>query len=131
MKIGIIGYGVVGQAIDYTLREFYQVVKYDKFFACGKLEDIIATDMVFVSVPTPYNESKKAMNLDAIRETLDFLSRKKYAGVVIIKSTLPLGGFNELNKLYNLELQLQLYELLKKMVELILIFCLPVNLHFL
>ena len=35
MKIGIIGYGVVGKAADNTFSKFYDIVKYDKYQYLG------------------------------------------------------------------------------------------------
>ena len=41
MKIGIIGYGVVGKAVDNTISEEYDVVKYDKFRTYSSFADLL------------------------------------------------------------------------------------------
>ena len=63
MKIGIIGYGVVGKAADYTLRDEYEIIKYDKYLELNKFDELIHCKFIFVVVPTPF----------------DCLSNKKFA----------------------------------------------------
>ena len=50
MRIGIIGYGVVGKAIDYTLSKRYNIIKYDKYIECDSFEELSSCSFVFVSV---------------------------------------------------------------------------------
>ena len=42
MKIGIIGYGVVGKAIEATVSKRYSVVKYDKFVSSDPFKSILS-----------------------------------------------------------------------------------------
>ena len=53
MKIGIVGYGHVGQAMHGL---FIDAVIYDKFKGIGTTEEINGCDTVFVCVPTPQAE---------------------------------------------------------------------------
>ena len=43
MKIGLIGFGVVGKAIDYTLSKEYDLIIYDKYLSVGKFEDLLGS----------------------------------------------------------------------------------------
>ena len=53
IKIGIVGYGVVGKAADETLKSNYQIVKYDKFLNLDSFDNLMECKFVFVMVPTP------------------------------------------------------------------------------
>ena len=93
-NIGIIGYGVVGRAIDYTFSKRNKVIKYDKYNTYHKFSDLASTDFVFISVPTPFLRSDNRMDASAVEESLTRLESISYQGIVIIKSTLP-PGFTE------------------------------------
>ncbi len=91
MKIGLIGYGVVGKAADYTLSVIYEIVKYDKYQSLDRFDDLLTCNFVFIMVPTPFDCEANQVDLTAIDETLLKLNRKHYQGIVIIKSTIPPG----------------------------------------
>ena len=48
MKIGIIGYGVVGKAVAHTLSKKYKIVKFDKYADYDKFEDLEHCDFIFI-----------------------------------------------------------------------------------
>ena len=54
MKVGIVGYGHVGQAMRALFKE---AVIYDKFKNIGTQDEINKCDAVFVCVPTPQSEN--------------------------------------------------------------------------
>ena len=50
MKIGIIGYGVVGKAAEITFSKKYQVIKYDKFADYDSFSDLLDSKFIFIMV---------------------------------------------------------------------------------
>ena len=54
MKIGIIGYGVVGKAVVHTISKKYKIVKFDTNANYDKFEDLKPSAFVFITVPTPF-----------------------------------------------------------------------------
>lgn len=96
MKIGIIGLGFVGEAIrDSFLSKHIQVIAYDKFKQYDSFEACLDTDIIFLTLPTKYNEKNKKYDISAIEEISDKLIHHNYKGLVIIKSTLePLSTCN-------------------------------------
>ena len=90
IKLGIIGLGFVGGAMDRSFREKgMNVIGYDKYknSGIGSFEAVIECDMIFLALPTPYDSEINKYNLDAIYETCCLLSEKKYSGPIVIKST--------------------------------------------
>ena len=104
MKIGIIGYGVVGKAIASTFTKHYPVYKYDKFYEEDRFEKICACDFVFISVPTPYNNGENIVDDSAIIDSLNKLSDNNFKGIIIIKSTIPPGFSKCYNENYKLNI---------------------------
>ncbi len=96
-NVGIIGYGVVGKAIDYTFSKKNEVIKYDKYNRHHSFSDLASTDFVFISVPTPFIRSDGSMDVSAVEESLVRLESINYRGIVIIKSTLPPGSTEKLS----------------------------------
>jgi len=79
-KIGIIGGGVVGQA----MASFFDGAKlYDKFKSLDSIADVLAQDVIFVCVPTPYNNGFDRSVLDDVFGNFKDLSDK----IIVIKST--------------------------------------------
>jgi len=103
-KIGIIGYGVVGKAIDLTLASQFETFKFDKFSHYDPFEKLLDTSFIFISVPTPYDQSTMKTDDSAVRESLRKLDENEYSGIVIVKSTLALGSSKLYNEEYNLRL---------------------------
>jgi UDPglucose 6-dehydrogenase len=88
MKIGIIGLGFVGSAINDSLKnKKLNIVTYDKFLNIGSLKLCLDTNILFLALPTPYDEKTKTYRINSIEETCSFLSEQSYKGAIIIKST--------------------------------------------
>jgi len=101
MKIGSIGRGMVGEAIYQGLKNIgNEMVYYDPKFKESKLEDILDTDAVFISVPTLPNE-KNECDLSILIDVLDKLHELKYNGVICIKSTITPGTTQKMIDKYN------------------------------
>jgi UDPglucose 6-dehydrogenase len=105
MKLSIIGLGFVGEAMEKAFKNkgVKEICSYDKFKdgGIGTLEDCLETDIMFLALPTPYNEHTKKYWLEPIEETLEKVSSKNYKGLIVIKSTVEPGTTERLNKYYS------------------------------
>ena len=104
MKIGLIGFGVVGKAVANTLSKQYEIVKYDKYQDLDNFGDLIGCGFVFIVVPTPFDFSRNIVDLSSVKESLDKLGEMNYKGVVILKSTIPPGTCESYSKLYDFDI---------------------------
>ena len=87
IKIGIIGIGVLGNALKKTF-EYHNIniVCYDKYKNIGNnVIELLDCDMIFLCLPTLYNG--KEYDKESIYETIDILAENNYKGYVILKST--------------------------------------------
>lgn len=103
MKIGIIGLGMVGKAIydGLALNTNNIMSFYDVKFPDSKIEDIIDTDIVYISVPTLPDENNRC-NLTILNSVISNLTDLNYAGIICIKSTItPETTINLINKYNN------------------------------
>jgi nucleotide sugar dehydrogenase len=106
MNIGICGIGIVGEAIlKCFVKKNIKVITYDKYKnGIGKIEDILNTVILFLCLPTLYSNEKKEYNKEPIYEICNYLSKNKYNGIVVIKSTIEPGTCRFLQKKYNLNI---------------------------
>ena len=104
MTISILGLGFVGSAMKQSFEEKnIDVLCYDKFKKIGNLEKCLESTIMFLCLPTKYNEKECNYELDAIYETCDFLKNMNYSGIVVIKSTvIPTTTYNLRKKYTNL-----------------------------
>lgn len=89
--IGIIGLGFVGGAILKSFKEKnINVFGYDKYKegGIGTFKETLSSKMVFLCLPTLFNETTKQYNKDAIHEICSKLEDGNYKGLVVIKSTI-------------------------------------------
>lgn len=89
--IGIVGGGVVGQAVK---NYFPQAKIYDKFVTLDPWDDVVAQDYIFICVPTPYNSGFDGSNVYEAVERISLVLER----VVIIKSTVIPGTTENLQK---------------------------------
>lgn len=80
-KIGIVGFGFVGQALYKSIKNKNDVVILDP--DKGYNNPITDTDILFICVGTPEND------FSSISSTLDALQLARYDGIVVVKSTVP------------------------------------------
>lgn len=89
MKVGIWGYGFVGQAMHSIMHDPMRpcdVTIYDIEGKYAKNKEVmIDQDIIFVCVPTPNNEYRQ--NPSIVEEVLNWLSIRHFKGVVVVKST--------------------------------------------
>ena len=93
-KVGVIGIGFVGG----TLRQWFESrgnapLLYDKYKGLGSPEEVNRADIIFVAVPTPFDEKSKGYDKSAIREAVGLIQDGK---IVVIKSTVLPGTSEEL-----------------------------------
>jgi UDPglucose 6-dehydrogenase len=107
MKIGVIGIGIVGDAIYKSFinkchRSDVIIVGYDKFKNIGSFNDIVDTRIVFLCLPTLYSHELSSYDKSAIHEICDQLSKISYNGLVVIKSTVEPTTSQQIADMYNL-----------------------------
>lgn len=105
--LGIIGQGFVGNAVREGMKTHFNVKCYDKdpnkYSNIGSIFDIVEmTDVAFLCVPTPMKKSGEC-DLSILRSALEEISQcvkalSKASFIVIIKSTIPPGTTEALNK---------------------------------
>tara|TARA_Y100001963_G_scaffold39570_1_gene55367 strand:+ start:322 stop:1200 length:879 start_codon:yes stop_codon:yes gene_type:complete len=121
MKIGIIGQGYVGTAIKVGFESYYDLETYDKFdetkTTCELSDLVRRCEVIFVCVPTPMDKDGSC-NTDVVEEVVKLINKElddfKFGSVmnelgdgpedkpiVVIKSTVPPGTTDRLNKKYN------------------------------
>ena len=105
LKIGIIGLGIVGNAIyQFVKKSKLSVIGYDKIKEINSLSDCLGTEILFLCLPTPYNNQIFSFDLHTLNEVCQQLSDKEYSGLVIIKSTVEPGTSENLAKKYQLSI---------------------------
>lgn len=98
-KIGIIGLGMVGGALFHWLKnKKNELFCYDKFKNIGKLDDLNTADIIFICLPTPYNQ-KFGYDIKSIEESISFFKNPK---IFVIKSTVLPGTTNYFQKKYKI-----------------------------
>ncbi len=92
-SVGIMGTGMVGGA----LQRYFQAVGidpkiYDKGKNLGSVEEVNLADIIFICVPTPYDDARGGFDLSFVEEAVGNIQGSK---IVVIKSTV-LPGTTEL-----------------------------------
>ncbi len=96
MKIGVIGLGFVGGAVQSWFESRKQPLKlYDKFKNVGSVDEVNEADVVFVCVPTPYHADGRGYDDSAVRDSLQNLQGEK---TVVLKSTILPGSTEKFQK---------------------------------
>ena len=106
MKIGIVGQGYVGTAVKEVFSKHYEVDTFDLDESkrdVDYIEDIIdRNDIIFVCVPTPVRKDGScdtSIVKNVVRELNELaLTRQCSNRIVVIKSTIPPGTTDKLNK---------------------------------
>lgn len=106
MKICIIGYGFVGGAIYNSLlkknfKPDINLFVYDKYKDGGIGEINYESNIIFLCLPTLYNDEKNDYDITSILETCDILKEKDYKGIIVLKSTVSPETTLYLSKLYS------------------------------
>jgi len=105
MKIGIVGQGYVGTAVKTIFKKHYDVLTFDLNRLLSNTETLHQlvnnSDIIFVCVPTPMNPDGSC-NTDIVESVVGDINETVNAGqdgkIVVIKSTVPPGTTDRLNK---------------------------------
>mgnify|MGYP003132250652 FL=1 len=99
-KIGIVGLGIVGEAVQYGMEKLGHCVTVHDIRLDTNLADIIDTEICFICVPTP---SKDDLQCDTsiVKEVIKDLHDLQYNGIIAIKSTVPPTTTEKLQSKYN------------------------------
>ena len=90
MRIGIIGLGVVGSAINTGFESLgHEMLLHDIRFQTT-IKDILSSEILFLCVPTPQSDDGSC-DTNIIKGVLQELSDNDYKGIVAIKSTVECG----------------------------------------
>jgi len=92
-RIGVIGLGSVGKAVKHALSFYHPCTGYD-IRGEYSWEDVLDTSVVFICVPTPEGGDGR-LDCSIVESVLSRLSVSRYAGVVVIKSTIGVGFMDE------------------------------------
>ena len=102
MKIGIVGQGFVGTAVNEGLKQHFKIETYDiaKTSTCKSLADLSEkSDVVFVCLPTPMKKDGSC-HIDIVESTLLGLDVINECKTVVVKSTIPPGTTKKWNSLF-------------------------------
>ncbi|MBI2330297.1 nucleotide sugar dehydrogenase [Candidatus Daviesbacteria bacterium] len=107
-QLGIIGYGIVGQALAYgfsqpEIKDEYEIRHYDKYKDTETLEDVVTkSEFIFICLPTPMKEDESGIDLSIIDDSIAQIS--KYTDntdkIIVIKSTVIPGTTARFEKEY-------------------------------
>jgi len=102
MIIGICGLGFVGNAIYTTLKNYNDIdlVIFDLYKNTGSQNDLLKSNILFLCLPTPYDEVNKEFSKIELEKNLDYLNQNNYSGFVLIKSTVEPNTTNLLSDKY-------------------------------
>ncbi len=91
MKIGIVGYGTIGKAVEYGFNSpNNQFVVFDIAQPETSVNDVVDTDVVFICIPTETKD--QVLSAYSVLEVCNQLAYSfNYQGLVVIKSNLAPG----------------------------------------
>ena len=100
MKVGIIGKGMVGDALYRGMQSLQYIVSfYDPKYPESKMTDVLNSDCCFIAVPTLPNE-KNECDTSILHNVIDSMMKLGYTGVLCIKSTITPGTTQRLIDTY-------------------------------
>jgi len=92
-SLGIIGFGIVGQAVEYGFHD-YEIHTYDKYKQTETLENVVKkSEFIFICLPTPIKSDESGIDLsiidDNIAQIVKFTDNSDK--IIVIKSTVVPG----------------------------------------
>ncbi len=107
-KLGIIGYGIVGQALAYgfsqpDIKNKYEIKYYDKYKETDSLESVVSgSEFIFICLPTPMKANESGIDLSIIEDSIAQISKFTNGTdkIIVIKSTVVPGTTASLEKKY-------------------------------
>lgn len=110
--IGIIGYGYVGHSVEYGFVDYdrergfepkHRVLIYDKYKDTDDLSEVLSqSNIIFICLPTPYNEDNLCIDLSICDEMLAQIcpTVADQGKVLVIKSTVAPGTTRRYAEMY-------------------------------
>ena len=101
-NIGIVGQGFVGTAVKEGMSKFYEIYTYDKYVSSKSnvlnLQELCdKTKIIFVCLPTPMLKNGRC-DTSVVEETIKLIDTYNKNNIVILKSTVPPGTTEHLNR---------------------------------
>lgn len=98
-SLGIVGFGIVGQALAYgfsqpDIADKYTIKYYDKYKDSTPLDTVVQeSEFIFICLPTPMKEDESGIDLSIIEDTLAQITliTNSTDKIIIIKSTIVPG----------------------------------------
>ena len=101
--ISIIGLGFVGGSMVKSFKiKGFNVKGYDKFKESDSFEECLKSDIMFLALPTIFNEETNTYDKEPMHETCKKLVENNYKGLVVIKSTVEPETTKKFSEKYNL-----------------------------
>lgn len=104
IKVCIYGLGFVGNSMYLSFKnkgmiENINLFGYDKFKdgGIGDIENGLKCDIIFMALPTMYNEITGCYDKEPINECCNYLESNNYSGLIVIKSTVEPETTNNLS----------------------------------
>ena len=100
MKIGIIGYGFVGQALANAINENVEVFNVDPNLktTLSQMQDF-APDVIFVCLPTPM-DSDGTQDLSIVENVLNKIKELGIKSLIVVKSTVHPGNIKLIKDIF-------------------------------
>ena len=110
--VGIIGIGILGNAIKNTFESIpsIELLCYDKYKEIDNnnnnnnnkstILDMNKCDIIFVCLPTEYDEVRKEFDKTEIYNVCDEIATNKYKGIIVLKSTIEPETTKYISKKY-------------------------------
>jgi nucleotide sugar dehydrogenase len=98
--IGIIGYGMVGKAVEYGFDKTECIIS-DPAYGLTDIVDVVQAnpEVIFVCVPTPTDKDKYSL----LQGVLADIKQSNYTGIVVVKSTVLPQYIEDFDVVYNPE----------------------------
>tara|TARA_X000000368_G_scaffold418978_1_gene421205 strand:+ start:735 stop:1589 length:855 start_codon:yes stop_codon:yes gene_type:complete len=100
MRIGIVGYGFVGQALSKGLLENVKVFKVDPKLntsVCDLIE--FKPEVIFICVPTPMDNDGD-QDISILKKVLKEIKNTELEGLIVVKSTVHPGSISEIEEIF-------------------------------
>lgn len=102
--ISIIGVGFVGGSMKKSFElKGQKVIAYDKFKNLNTFEETLQAPIMFLCLPTLFDENTKKYDKEPMHETCEKLTEAKYNGLVVIKSTVDPQTTKQFSEKYPLK----------------------------
>lgn len=101
MKIGIIGLGVVGTALQNGFEKLGHVIYIHDIKLGTVMSDLVSSEIIYITVPTPSDEVGNCDTSIVENVIQSLLNEFNYKGVIAIKSTIAPGTTQKLLELHN------------------------------